>query len=50
MSYCRYADIFDIGNFLKFFLEPVREDNCSDDPYMISKPQHMIKEVKNVFK
>ena len=46
----RYAAIFDSGKVLQFFPEPGREDNCSDDPYMISKPQHMIKEVKNVFK
>ena len=46
----RYAAIFDSGNVLQFFPEPNREDNCSDDPYSISKPQHMIKEVKNVFK
>ena len=46
----RYAAIFDSGKVLQFFPEPNKEDNCSDDPYMISKPQHMIKEVKNVFK
>ena len=46
----RYAAIFDSGKVLQFFPEPGREDNCSDAPYMISKPQHMIKEVKNVFK
>ena len=46
----RYAAIFDSGNVLQFFPEPGREDNCSDDPYSVSKPQHMIKEVKNVFK
>ncbi len=46
----RYAAIFDSGKVVQFFPEPGREDNCSADPYMISKPQHMIKEVKNVFK
>ena len=46
----RYAAIFDSGKVVQFFPEPGREDNCSGDPYMISKPQHMIKEVKNVFK
>ena len=46
----RYAAIFDSGNILQFFPEAAREDNCPSDPYSISKPQHMIKEVKNVFK
>ena len=46
----RYAAIFDSGKVLQFFPEPGRDDNHLDDPYMISKPQHMIKEVKNVFK
>ena len=46
----RYAAIFDSSKVLQFFPEPGKEDNCSGDPYMISKPQHMIKEVKNVFK
>ena len=46
----RYAAIFDSGNILQFFPEAAREDNCPSDPYGVSKPQHMIKEVKNVFK
>ena len=46
----RYAAIFDSGDVLQFFPEPGRDDNHPNDPYMISKPQHMIKEVKNVFK
>ena len=46
----RYAAIFDSGMILQFFPEPGRDDNHPDDPYSISKPQHMIKEVKNVFK
>ena len=46
----RYAAIFDSGKVVQFFPEPGRDDNHPDDPYMISKPQHMIKEVKNVFK
>ena len=46
----RYAAIFDSGNVLQFFPEPGRDDNHPDDPYSVSKPQHMIKEVKNVFK
>jgi peroxiredoxin len=46
----RYAAIFDSGSVLQFFPEPGRDDNHPNDPYMISKPQHMIKEVKNVFK
>ena len=46
----RYAAIFDSGDVLQFFTEPGRDDNHPNDPYMISKPQHMIKEVKNVFK
>ena len=46
----RYAAIFDSGDVLQFFPEPGRDDNHLDDPYMISKPQHMIKEVRNVFK
>ena len=43
----RYAAIFDSGKVLQFFPEPGREDNCSDDPYVFSSPQNMLKELKN---
>ena len=42
----RYAAIIDNCKILESFVEPGFEDNCKDDPYVMSSPQNILKFLK----
>ena len=42
----RYAAIIDNCKILESFVEPGFEDNCKDDPYLMSSPQNILKFLK----
>ena len=42
----RYAAIIDNCEILESFVEPGFEDNCKDDPYLMSSPQNILKFLK----
>ena len=41
----RYAAVIDNGVVQKAFVEPGKEDNCKDDPYGETKPQHILNNI-----
>lgn len=43
----RYAAIIEDGIIKKSFIEEGYKDNAIDDPYKLSTPQHILKELKN---
>lgn len=42
----RYACIVDNGSITDWFIEEGREDNCKDDPYMYTKPQYILEQLR----
>lgn len=43
----RYACVVDNGTITDWFIEEGKEDNCPSDPYLYTKPEYIIEQLRN---
>ena len=42
----RYAVVVDNGTITDWFIEEGKEDNCKDDPYLYTKPEYILEQLR----